>query len=111
MSISVAWAVNPIGDARTPIGDHDRDGRTDVAVWRPSDGFWHIIRSSTGSAFSQQWGTGGDIPVPGDYDGDGRTDVAVWRPSNGFWHIVRSSTGTIFSQQWGTGGEVPSVAT
>src|SRR4051794_19130254 len=107
MSISVTWALNPVGDARVPIGDHDGDFRTDVTVWRPSTGFWHLIRSSNGSIFSQQWGVAGDIPVPGDYDGDGRTDVAVWRPSTGYWYIIRSSNGSIFSQQWGVGGDIP----
>jgi hypothetical protein len=45
-------------------------------------GTWYVIPSSDpGSPIVQQWGTGGDIPVPGDYDGDGKTDMAVFRPS------------------------------
>jgi FG-GAP-like repeat len=87
--------------------DYDRDGKTDLAVWRPSEGNWYIIDSSTGARRVQQWGLGGDIPVPGDYDGDGRTDFAVWRPSEGNWYIIDSSTGARRVQQWGLGGDIP----
>ena len=99
-------------DAGTPLEpsiqpDFDADGKTDIAVYRPSTGVWFILNSASFTGRDQQWGLPGDIPVPGDYDGDGKTDIAVYRPSTGVWFILNSASFTQHAQQWGGSDRIP----
>ncbi|CAN5267732.1 hypothetical protein BH10ACI1_BH10ACI1_00840 [soil metagenome] len=102
---------------RIVSGDFDGDARTDLAIFRPSDGNWYFRRSSTVTASGGlgtlgvfQWGLNGDIPQPADYDGDKLTDFAVFRPSNGTWYISNSNNGmynTFSAPVWGTATSQP----
>ena len=87
--------------------DYDGDGRTDLAVFRPSDGTWWVYCIGTGVIASYQWGMTGDIPVPRDYDGDGLTDIAIWRESTLSWAIYYLGTNTQKLVPQGAAGDVP----
>ena len=78
----------------------------DLAVWRPSTGYWYVLGGTGSQATSYPWGANGDKAVPGDYDGDGKTDFSVFRPGSGTWYIVRSSDGTSFAYAFGLSGDV-----
>ncbi|MGH9949158.1 MAG: FG-GAP-like repeat-containing protein [Pyrinomonadaceae bacterium] len=90
---------------RSAPADFDGDGRTDISVFRPSEGNWYIMRSGGGIDIVP-WGLPGDNPVPGDYDGDGRADTAIFRPSEGNWYVINSSNFSLSIQQWGLPGNI-----
>ncbi len=80
--------------------DFDGDGRTDVSVYRPSEGNWYYEGSTSGFA-GVHFGEATDIPAPGDFDNDGKVDISVYRPSSGFWYRMNSSDNAVsFRQFW-----------
>ncbi|HQU84466.1 MAG TPA: M36 family metallopeptidase, partial [Pyrinomonadaceae bacterium] len=97
-------SVVPSGKARA---DFDGDGKTDVSVFRPSDGNWYLLRSTAGFG-SVSWGLSTDTLVPGDYDNDNKTDPAVYRGGN--WLILQSSNNTFSSIGWGNATDKPVAA-
>ena len=78
----------PTTTGAAALHDLDGDGKTDIVVYRPSNGNWYIRLSSLGyptNAAPYQWGQPGDLPVSADFDGDGIADLTVYRPSTGVW--------------------------
>ncbi|CAN5601437.1 hypothetical protein BH18ACI1_BH18ACI1_20790 [soil metagenome] len=113
LTAAAVSATNDANTNRNPVADFDGDGKSDISVFRPSNGFWYIMNSSGGYS-SIQWGLGTDALVPGDYDGDGKTDLAVYRSGafsgvfgtsfNNTWYILRSSDNTSHARQLGISG-------
>lgn len=89
--------------------DFDADFRTDLSVFRPSNGTWYIRNWNSGVIGVRQFGVNGDIPASEDYDGDRVSDIAVWRPSNGFWYYIRSTDSTFNVVSFGQQGDIPAA--
>ena len=100
-----------IAEGRRTKFDFDRDGDSDISVFRPSDGTWYTERGPAGSPqqfSSVQFGLSTDRIVPADYDGDGKTDFAVFR--DGIWYWINSSDSGVSGLQFGSSGDIPQPA-
>jgi CSLREA domain-containing protein len=92
------------------VFDFDGDGKTDIGIFRPSDGSWWYGRSSADDFRVYAFGAGTDIIAPGDFTGDGAADLGIFRPSTGEWFVQRSEDNSFFSFPFGTSEDIPAPA-
>jgi hypothetical protein len=92
--------------------DFDGDGKTDLSVFRPSEGNWYLQRSTAGFTVAK-WGISTDRLVPGRYDSDNNADLAIFRanndPSQPDFYILNSSSSTLTGLSWGLSGDIPVI--
>ena len=101
-----------IGNAvgrRAPF-DFDGDGKTDVSIFRPSDGSWWYSQSSDTVTRALVFGSATDRVAPVDFTGDGKTDIAFFRPGTGEWLVLRSEDNSFYSFPFGASGDIPHPA-
>ena len=72
--------------------DYDGDAKTDLAVFRPTDGSFHYLSSKTGTEIVATPTVPADypavLPVPANYDGLGRAQPAVTDLSGENWFVA-----------------------
>lgn len=95
------------GITRRAPYDFDGDGKTDISIFRPSNGEWWYQQSGDNVVKALTFGVSTDKITPGDYDGDRKADIAFFRPSTGEWFVLRSSNLTFFAAPFGTSTDKP----
>lgn len=101
-------AVVPSGGNTRTRADFDGDGKSDFSVFRPSNGQWWILGSTSGP-LGAQFGAAGDIPVPGHYSADSKADLGYFRGQATIgqpdFFLFKTDTNTVEGLPWGLPGD------
>ncbi len=95
-------------DQGAVVGDFNRDGRDDVAIYDVVRGSWQVSVARRGFFDRSEWVTdtspksGWEWHV-GDFSGDGRDDIAGYHESGGSWWMFESKGRGFSASPW-TGG-------
>lgn len=97
---------------RAKRADFDGDGKSDLSVFRPTEGNWYLNNSSSGFSVIK-WGISTDIPVSADFDGDNKTDLGIFRPETDGnlpdFYILYTSNFTFTAYSFGLPTDIPVI--
>ena len=105
-----AWGASgdiPVAGDYLGTGTTAAATQAEVAVYRPSNGFWYALNTADNTMAAIQWGgDASDIPALGDFDGDCKMDLAVRRTTNSSatgdtQFFIRLSGGGSTGVRWG----------
>ena len=100
-----SYRFGQAGDTPIPA-DFDGDGVSDLGIYEPDTGIWHIHASSNGYSGKILGGAVGDWPLAFDVTGDDKADNIVYQ-KNSTWHISASEDGSYTGINWGGFGMIP----
>ena len=84
---AVEWGLP--GDVRVPA-DYDGDGIKDIAVWRPSNGNWYVLRSSDGMPRTAMYSIT-------NFNGWRRKDMSLFIRTHAAQRVMARSSATSFN--------------
>ena len=84
-------------------GDYDSDGKSDLAIYQASYGYWYIYTIS-GTILFGYCGGPDRTPVSGDFDGDRKADPTAYSETSGDWAILLSGASYAITNHQTLGG-------
>ena len=90
------------------IADQDNDGRSEITVWRPTDGVWYSLNLANGNSRVCNSGPTAIYPYPRISMPTERRYRRL-RPTTGYWYLSQSTNGLLFVP-FGIAEDIPAPA-